>query len=73
MKNTYEDLILSLDGDAKTGRVAFRITRGCKIKDSPDGETHITWTRMMSKLPIQVSTNITQVEENVYRQQVQGL
>ena len=37
----FEDLILSINGETRVGRVAFRIVKGCKTKELPNGDTHL--------------------------------
>jgi hypothetical protein len=45
----YTELILSIDVKASSGKVAFKIIRGCKTKDYPDGNGAIAWERLKNK------------------------
>ena len=47
--DVYEDLILSINGETKEGRVAFGIVKGCKTKDLPDGDACLAWKRLCNK------------------------
>ena len=45
----FEELILSIDGKTKEGRVAFSLVKGCKDADFADGNAHLAWTRLSKK------------------------
>jgi hypothetical protein len=45
----YTELILSIDVMASSGKVAFNIIRGCKIKDYPVGNDAIAWETLKNK------------------------
>ena len=45
----FEELILSIDGKSKEGRVAFSLVKGCKTPDLADGDAHLAWTRLSKK------------------------
>lgn len=45
----FEDIVLSIDGTNKEGRIAFQIVKGCKSTDFPDGNASIAWTRLKAK------------------------
>ena len=45
----FEDLILSINGETRVGRVAFGIVKGCKTRELPDGDAHLAWTRLSNK------------------------
>jgi hypothetical protein len=45
----YEELILSVDGTKKTGRVAFQIIKGCKTTANPSGNATMAWKRLNDK------------------------
>ena len=45
----YEELILSLEGTKKQGRVAFSIIRGCKTTSNPSGYAALVWKRLTEK------------------------
>ena len=45
----FEELILSIDGKSKAGKVAFALVKGCKSVDYPDGEAALAWMRLTNK------------------------
>jgi hypothetical protein len=45
----YTEIILSKDVKASSGKVAFKIIKGCKTKDYPDGNGAIAWERLKNK------------------------
>ena len=45
----YQDLILSIDGTTKAGRVAFQIVKTSKGKDYEDGNAAVAWQRLKKK------------------------
>jgi len=45
----YEDLILSIDGSTKSGKVAFNIVKMCKDKDYPEGNGRDAWLKLSNK------------------------
>jgi hypothetical protein len=48
-EDAYEDLIMSIDGDGKAGRVAFQIVKGAKSSDLGDGDAALAWSRLVNK------------------------
>ena len=48
-EEAYEDLILSINGDSESGRVAFQIVRGSKTSAIKDGDAREAWTRLEKK------------------------
>jgi len=45
----YEDLILSIDGSTKSGKVAFNIVKMCKDKNYPEGNARDAWLKLSNK------------------------
>jgi len=45
----YEALLLLIDGEQASGRVAFNIVRGAKTSDLPDGDAALAWKRLCDK------------------------
>ena len=45
----YEDLLLLIDGEQASGRVAFNIVRGAKTTNLPDGDAALAWKRLSDK------------------------
>jgi len=51
-EDTYEDLILSINGEAEVGRVVFQLVRGSKTKAHADGDSKDAWTRLTGKFEV---------------------
>ena len=47
--SAFEDLILSINGESKAGRVAFDLVDGCNTLSNPDGDVKLAWTRLVHK------------------------
>ena len=45
----YEELLLSIDGNEKTARVAFNLVKLAKTKDLADGDASLAWKRLKEK------------------------
>ena len=45
----YEELILSIDGKTKAGKVAFALVKGCKNTGYSDGDAAEAWSRLKKK------------------------
>ena len=45
----YEELILSIDGRSKAGKVAFSMVKGCKDSNFCDGNAKLAWSRLSKK------------------------
>ena len=45
----FEELILSIEGKSKAGRVAFALVKGCKTNDYEDGDAGLAWKRLTQK------------------------
>jgi hypothetical protein len=55
----YNELILSIDFQDSSGKVAFNIIRGCKTKDYTDGNGAISWERLKNKYePVSVPSMV---------------
>jgi hypothetical protein len=48
-KDSYKDLILSIEGDGKAGRVAFQLVKGSKTTDLKDGDAALAWSRLANQ------------------------
>jgi hypothetical protein len=45
----YEDLLLSIDGETKTGKVAFNLVDNAVTSANPEGDSKIAWDRLINK------------------------
>jgi hypothetical protein len=48
-KIAYTELILSIDFNTSTGKVAFNLIKGDKSKDYPGGNAAVAWERLKNK------------------------
>ena len=48
-KESFEELILSIDTSTAAGKVAFSIMKGCKTKDYPNGNSPKSWKHLCDK------------------------
>ena len=45
----FEDLILSINGESKAGKVAFELVNRCTTTNNPDGDTKLAWSQLVHK------------------------
>jgi len=45
----YEDLILSINGNLTSGKVAFNLVKNCKSESYPEGNCKLAWDRLTNK------------------------
>jgi hypothetical protein len=63
-EDVYEDLILSINGDGKAGRVAFQIVKGAKSSDLGDGDAALAWSRLVNKYqPMTTPSRLELIDE----------
>ena len=60
----YEELLLSIDGNEKTARVAFNLAKLAKTKDLADGDASLAWMRL-KKVCDEEYTNVVEIEEEI--------
>ena len=54
---TYTELILSIEVKSSSGKTTFKIVKGYKTKDHPDGNATSSWDRLKNKYePVSVPT-----------------
>jgi hypothetical protein len=59
-----EDLILSIEGDGKAGRVAFQLVKGYKATDLKNGDAAMAWSRLINKYqPTSTPSRLELIEE----------
>jgi hypothetical protein len=59
-ERAYEDLLLSIDGESKQGRVAFNLIENAVTPDNPEGNCKIVWDRLsinMRQRPLHLISN----------------
>ena len=59
----YEELVLSIDGNKKRGRIAFKIVKACKTKDNPSGNARLAWKRLVLKYENKSTPNVLKMEK----------
>ena len=47
--SAFEDLILSINGESKAGRVAFELVDGCSTARNPDEDVKLAWSCLVHK------------------------
>jgi len=47
-EKAYEDLLLSIDGETKTGKVAFNLIDNAVTSANPEGDSKIAWDRLIT-------------------------
>ena len=48
-ETAYEELLLSIDGTSKVGRVAFNLVKLSKTKDLIEGDARLAWAKLKNK------------------------
>jgi hypothetical protein len=59
----YTELILSIDVNTCSGKVAFNIIRGFKTKDYPDDNGAIAWERLKNKYEPDSALSLVKLEK----------
>ena len=60
----YEDLILAINGDEKTGLVVFNIVNNCKLEDYPEGNCQQAWKLLEKKFQPNTATNYVNLKKD---------
>ena len=60
----FEDLILSINGESKAGRVAFDLVDGCTTHDNPDGDVKLAWDRLTHKYEPKTAPSYIQLKKD---------
>ena len=63
-ENTLEDLVISIEGDNKAGRVAFGVVKGYKIYDLQDRDARIFWTRLSNKFEFKTTSSLLKLKKD---------
>jgi hypothetical protein len=61
---SYNEIILSIDVQASSSKVAFNIIKGCKIKDYQDGNSAIAWGRLKNEFATVSAPSIVKLEKH---------
>jgi hypothetical protein len=65
----YTKLVLSMDVKKASGKVAFNIVKGCKMKDYEDGNAVMAWERLKKKYQSTSAPSLVKLEYS-FRQSV---
>ena len=60
----YEDLILAINGDMKTGLVIFNFVNNCKSEDYPEGNCQQAWKLLEQKFQPSTATNYIKLKKD---------
>jgi hypothetical protein len=63
-EEAYIDLILSIEGETKEGKVAFQIVNGSKTEDQPDGNAALAWKRLKKKYASTTAPSLLKLKRN---------
>ena len=61
----YENILLSISGDTKTGKVAFNLVDNCVTADQPDGNSKLAWERLVHKYAPKTIPSYIQLKKGV--------
>ena len=61
----FEELILSVDGSTREGRVAFQLIKGCKTSDHEDGDAALAWKRLKNKFAATTAPSLVKLKKRV--------
>ena len=59
----FEELILSVDGTTKEGRVAFQLIKGCKMSDYEDGDAALAWKWLKNKFAATTAPSLVKLKK----------
>jgi hypothetical protein len=62
-ERAYEDLLLSIDGESKQGRVAFNFVENAVTPDTPEGNCKIAWDRLVNKYAPKTAPSYIQLKK----------
>ena len=48
-EHAFEEILLSIEGQTKAGKVAFNLVDNCTTADQPDGNAKLAWDRLVNK------------------------
>ena len=60
----YEDLLLSIDGETKAGKVAFNLVDNCVTDDQPEGNCKLAWERLVQKYAPKTAPSYVQLKKD---------
>lgn len=63
-ERAFEDLLLSIDGQSKTGKVAFNLVDNCITTDQPDGNCKLAWDRLINKYAPKTAPSYIQLKKD---------
>jgi hypothetical protein len=59
----FEDLLLGIDGEKKSGRVAFQIVRSSKTTNNPSGHCSLAWTKLHNKFVAKTAPSLLKLKK----------
>ncbi len=54
-EHVFEEILLSIEGQTSSGKVAFNLVDNCTTTDQPDGNCKLAWDRLVNKYAPQTS------------------
>ena len=65
-EKAYEDLLLSIDGETKTGKVAFNLVDNAVTTANPEGDSKIAWDRLINKYAPKTAPSYIQLKNYLF-------
>ena len=59
----YEDLILSINGESASGKVAFNLVKNCKTTEFPEGNCKLAWEPLVAKYAPKPAPSLLKLKE----------
>ena len=60
----FEDILLSINGQTKQGKIAFNLVDNCTTTDQPDGNCRVAWERLVHKYAPKTAPSYIQLKKD---------
>lgn len=60
----FEEILLSINGQTKPGRIAFSLVDNCVSDDQPEGNCKVAWERLVHKYSPKTAPSYIQLKKN---------
>ena len=64
-KEEFEEFVSSIDTSTAAGKVSFRIIKGCKTKDYPNGNAPKSWKRLCDKYIYKSAPTLIKIKRKI--------
>ena len=62
-ENAYEELLLSIDGNQKTGKTAFNLVKLSKTSDLEEGDAGLAWSKLTTKYATKSASQLLNLKQ----------